>query len=140
MYKRQGLPSAAVGALVTLWLFRMDISIIAVIGILMLIGIVKKNAIMMIDFALEAQRTRGLAPAVAIHEACLLRFRPIMMTTSAALMGALPIALRLFQQQRGTEWGLVFAASVITVLPVIVVYVVFQRQIISGVTAGAVKG
>ena len=90
-----GLPSAAVGALVTLWLFGMDISIIAVIGILMLIGIVKKNAIMMIDFALEAQRTRGLAPAVAIHEACLLRFRPIMMTTSAALMGALPIALGL---------------------------------------------
>jgi len=90
-----GLPSAAVGALVTLWLFGMDISIIAVIGILMLIGIVKKNAIMMIDFALDAQRTRGMAPAQAIHEACILRFRPIMMTTSAALMGALPIALGL---------------------------------------------
>jgi HAE1 family hydrophobic/amphiphilic exporter-1 len=90
-----GLPSAAVGALVTLWIFRMDISIIAVIGILMLIGIVKKNAIMMIDFALDAQRSRGLAPAAAIHEACILRFRPIMMTTSAALMGAMPIALGL---------------------------------------------
>jgi HAE1 family hydrophobic/amphiphilic exporter-1 len=90
-----GLPSAAVGALVTLWLFGMDLSIIAVIGILMLIGIVKKNAIMMIDFALDAQRTRGLDPAKAIHEACILRFRPIMMTTSAALMGALPIALGL---------------------------------------------
>jgi HAE1 family hydrophobic/amphiphilic exporter-1 len=90
-----GLPSAAVGALVTLWLFGMDLSIIAVIGILMLIGIVKKNAIMMIDFALDAQRSRGLDPAQAIREACILRFRPIMMTTSAALMGALPIALGL---------------------------------------------
>jgi len=90
-----GLPSAAVGALVTLWLFRMDLSIIAVIGVLMLIGIVKKNAIMMIDFALDAQRNHGMAPAAAIREACLLRFRPIMMTTSAALMGAVPIALGL---------------------------------------------
>ena len=90
-----GLPSAAVGALVTLWAFGMDLSIIAVIGILMLIGIVKKNAIMMIDFALDAQRNHGMTPAEAIREACLLRFRPIMMTTSAALMGALPIALGL---------------------------------------------
>ena len=90
-----GLPSAAVGALVTLWSFGMDLSIIAVIGILMLIGIVKKNAIMMIDFALDAQRNHGMTPAQAIREACLLRFRPIMMTTSAALMGALPIALGL---------------------------------------------
>jgi HAE1 family hydrophobic/amphiphilic exporter-1 len=90
-----GLPSAAVGALLTLWAFGMDISIIAVIGILMLIGIVKKNAIMMIDFALDAQRARGLTPAQAIHEACVLRFRPIMMTTSAALMGAVPLALGL---------------------------------------------
>jgi HAE1 family hydrophobic/amphiphilic exporter-1 len=90
-----GLPSAAVGALVTLWIFGMDLSIIAVIGILMLIGIVKKNAIMMIDFALDAQRSRGLDPGAAIREACILRFRPIMMTTSAALMGALPIALGL---------------------------------------------
>ena len=90
-----GLPSAAVGALVTLWAFGMDLSIIATIGILMLIGIVKKNAIMMIDFALDAQRERGLAPAEAIREAAVLRFRPIMMTTSAALMGALPIALGL---------------------------------------------
>ncbi|HWS75188.1 MAG TPA: efflux RND transporter permease subunit, partial [Quisquiliibacterium sp.] len=90
-----GLPSAAVGALVTLWVFGMDLSIIAVIGILMLIGIVKKNAIMMIDFALDAQRSHGMTPALAIREACLLRFRPIMMTTSAALMGAAPIALGL---------------------------------------------
>ena len=90
-----GLPSAAVGALLTLWAFNLDLSIIAMIGVLMLIGIVKKNAIMMIDFALDAQRSRGLAPAAAIREACVLRFRPIMMTTSAALMGSLPIALGL---------------------------------------------
>jgi hydrophobic/amphiphilic exporter-1 (mainly G- bacteria), HAE1 family len=88
-----GLPSAAVGALAMLWLFNIDLSIIAMIGILMLIGIVKKNAIMMIDFALNAQRNEGMAPRDAIRTACLLRFRPIMMTTSAALMGALPIAI-----------------------------------------------
>jgi HAE1 family hydrophobic/amphiphilic exporter-1 len=88
-----GLPSAAVGALAMLWLFNIDLSIIAMIGILMLIGIVKKNAIMMIDFALNAQRNEGMEPHKAIRTACLLRFRPIMMTTSAALMGALPIAI-----------------------------------------------
>ena len=87
-----GLPSAAVGALLTLWIFGLDLSIIAVIGILMLIGIVKKNAIMMIDFALDAQREQGMPPAEAIRQACLLRFRPIMMTTLAAMMGAVPIA------------------------------------------------
>ena len=90
-----GLPSAAVGALATLTLFGMDLTLIATIGILMLIGIVKKNAIMMIDFALDAQRHQGMAPAEAIRTACLLRLRPIMMTTLAALMGALPIALGL---------------------------------------------
>ena len=88
-----GLPSAAVGALLTLQLFGMDLTLIATIGILMLIGIVKKNAIMMIDFALEAQREQGLSPPEAIRQACLLRLRPILMTTLAALMGALPIAL-----------------------------------------------
>jgi HAE1 family hydrophobic/amphiphilic exporter-1 len=88
-----GLPSAAVGALLTLRLFGLDLTMIAIIGILMLIGIVKKNAIMMIDFALHAQREQGMAPADAIRQACILRFRPIMMTTMAALMGALPIAL-----------------------------------------------
>jgi len=87
-----GLPSAAVGALLTLWIFGLDLSIIAVIGILMLIGIVKKNAIMMIDFALDAQREQGMTPEHAIRQACLLRFRPIMMTTLAAMMGAVPIA------------------------------------------------
>ncbi|MEW6707739.1 MAG: efflux RND transporter permease subunit [Pseudomonadota bacterium] len=90
-----GLPSAAVGALLTLWIFGMDLTLIATIGILMLIGIVKKNAIMMIDFALDAQRNQGLAPQEAIRQACLLRLRPIMMTTLAAMMGALPIALGL---------------------------------------------
>ncbi|MBC7951413.1 MAG: efflux RND transporter permease subunit [Rhodospirillaceae bacterium] len=88
-----GLPSAAVGALATLMLFNQELSVIAMIGILMLIGIVKKNAIMMIDFALDAQRHQGLSPHDAIRQACLLRFRPIMMTTMAAIMGTLPIAL-----------------------------------------------
>jgi hydrophobic/amphiphilic exporter-1 (mainly G- bacteria), HAE1 family len=90
-----GLPSAAVGALLTLVIFGQDLTLIATIGILMLIGIVKKNAIMMIDFALDAQRHEGLSPHEAIRQACLLRLRPIMMTTLAALMGALPIALGL---------------------------------------------
>ena len=88
-----GLPSAAIGALGTLMLFRTDLSVIAIIGVLMLIGIVKKNAIMMIDFALNAQRSDGLPARDAIFRACTLRFRPIMMTTMAALMGALPIAV-----------------------------------------------
>jgi HAE1 family hydrophobic/amphiphilic exporter-1 len=88
-----GLPSAGFGALVTLMLFHTDLNIYAFVGIIMLVGIVKKNAIMMIDFAIEAQRTEGKPPAGAIYEACLIRFRPIMMTTMAALMGTLPIAL-----------------------------------------------
>jgi hydrophobe/amphiphile efflux-1 (HAE1) family protein len=87
------LPSAGVGALLALLLFRTEFTIIALIGIILLIGIVKKNAIMMIDFALEAERDEGLSPRDAIHKACLLRFRPIMMTTMAALLGALPLAL-----------------------------------------------
>lgn len=87
-----GLPSAAVGALLTLMLFGQDLTIIATIGILMLIGIVKKNAIMMIDFALHAQREQGIPAHEAIRTACILRFRPIMMTTLAAAMGALPLA------------------------------------------------
>jgi HAE1 family hydrophobic/amphiphilic exporter-1 len=87
-----GLPSAGIGALLTLILFKMDLSVIAMIGIVMLVGIVKKNAIMMVDFAIERRRV-GLSAEVAIREACLLRFRPIMMTTFAAIFGALPIAL-----------------------------------------------
>jgi len=89
-----GIPAAVMGALATLSLFHIDLSIIAIIGILMLIGIVKKNAIMMIDFALQRQRA-GASPLEAIREACLIRFRPIMMTTLAAIMGTLPIALGL---------------------------------------------
>jgi multidrug efflux pump len=87
------LPSAGVGAILALLLFRTEFSIIALIGIILLIGIVKKNAIMMIDFALEAERNQGKSPLEAIYEACLLRFRPIMMTTMAALLGGLPLAL-----------------------------------------------
>ena len=87
------LPSAGVGALLALMAFNTEFSIMALIGVILLIGIVKKNAIMMIDFALEAERNRGLSSVDAIYEACLLRFRPIMMTTMAALLGALPLAL-----------------------------------------------
>jgi multidrug efflux pump len=87
------LPSAGVGALLALMVTGSEFSIIALIGIILLIGIVKKNAIMMIDFSLEAEREQGLSPREAIHQACLLRFRPIMMTTLAALLGALPLAL-----------------------------------------------
>jgi len=88
-----GLPSAAFGALLTLAIFGKELNVYGFVGLLLLIGIVKKNAIMMIDFALDAQRVRGLPPGEAILEACLVRFRPIMMTTFAALMGTLPIAL-----------------------------------------------
>jgi len=89
------LPSAGVGAVVALMLFRTDLSVIAVIGIVLLIGIVKKNGIMMVDFALDAERKEGKSPEEAIFQACLLRFRPIMMTTMAALLGALPLAIGL---------------------------------------------
>ncbi len=87
------LPSASVGAMLALMLFKEDLNIISIIGIVLLIGIVKKNAIMMIDFALQAERQEGKSPADAIFEACMLRFRPILMTTMAALLGALPLAL-----------------------------------------------
>jgi multidrug efflux pump len=87
------LPSAGVGAVLALMLCNTEFSIIALIGVILLIGIVKKNAIMMIDFALQIERERGCAPREAIREACLLRLRPILMTTMAALLGALPLAL-----------------------------------------------
>jgi len=87
------LPSAGVGAILALLLFRSELTVVAIIGIILLIGIVKKNAIMMIDFALDAERNHGKQPEEAIYQACLLRFRPIMMTTMAALLGALPLAL-----------------------------------------------
>jgi len=88
-----GLPSAGMGALLTLWAFGMELDLFAFVGVIMLVGLVKKNAIMMIDFALDAQRTEGKSPAEAIFEGCIIRFRPIMMTTMAALLGTLPIAI-----------------------------------------------
>ena len=88
-----GLPSAGFGALLTLLIFKTELSLYAFVGIIMLVGLVKKNGIMMVDFAVEAQREHGKTPREAIHEACLVRFRPIMMTTMAALVGTLPIAL-----------------------------------------------
>jgi multidrug efflux pump len=87
------LPSAGVGAILALLLSGSELNIISLIGVILLIGIVKKNAIMMIDFAVDAQRARGLAPEQAIYEACLIRFRPIMMTTMAALLSAVPLAI-----------------------------------------------
>ncbi len=125
-----GLPSAAIGAILALRIFGFELTVIASIGILLLIGIVKKNAILMIDFALDAQRNQGMTPEKAIREACILRFRPIMMTTFAALMGALPIAFGIgagaeLRQPLGISvaGGLIFSQFVTLIItPVIYLY------------------
>ena len=127
------LPSAGVGAILALMLFGIDLSVIALIGIILLIGIVKKNAIMMIDFALEAEREQGMAPEEAIYQACLLRFRPIMMTTMAALLGAVPLALgsgtgsELRRPLGITIIGGLIISQVLTLFTTPVVYLFFDR-------------
>ena len=127
------LPSAGIGALLALMAFGLDLSLVALVGIVLLMGIVKKNAIMMIDFAVEAERERGLTPEAAIEEACLLRFRPIMMTTAAALLGALPLVL---EHGTGSELrfplgvtivGGLLLSQLLTLYTTPVIYVTFER-------------
>jgi multidrug efflux pump len=127
------LPSAGIGAVLALLIFKMDFSIMALIGLFLLIGIVKKNAILIIDFALDAERSRGLSPYEAVREACLLRFRPILMTTLAAALGALPLAIgfgdgaELRRPLGITIVGGLLASQVITLLTTPVVYLLLDK-------------
>src|SRR6188508_2363372 len=127
------LPSAGIGAVLALLLFNMEFSIIALIGVVLLIGIVKKNAILIIDFALEAERARGLSSYEAVREACLLRFRPILMTTLAAALGALPLAIGFgegseLRQPLGIAIiGGLIASQILTLLTTPVVYVLMDK-------------
>jgi multidrug efflux pump len=127
------LPSAGVGAVLALMIFKLDFSIIALIGVFLLIGIVKKNAILIIDFAIDAERARGLTAIEAVREACLLRFRPILMTTLAAILGALPLAIGFGE---GAELrrplgiaiiGGLVASQLLTLLTTPVVYVLMDK-------------
>jgi HAE1 family hydrophobic/amphiphilic exporter-1 len=133
-----GLPSAGLGALLTLLIFHIDLNLYALVGIIMLIGIVKKNAIMMIDFALDAERKEGKTPEEAIFQGAIIRFRPIMMTTMSALMATLPIALGLgagAESRRplgmAVVGGLIFSQIVtLYISPVIYIYLdSFQKTV-----------
>jgi multidrug efflux pump len=127
------LPSAGVGAFLALILFHQDLSVVAIIGIVLLIGIVKKNGIMMVDFALEGERKHGKNATDAIYEACLLRFRPIMMTTMAALLGGLPLALGTgFGSELRRPLGIAMVgglllSQVLTLYTTPVIYIVFDN-------------